>query len=267
MTESAWRVAVDNDFAGDPDGLVSLAHLLVGDAVRVELITTSLLDANLAALAGVDAGRTAAAGVIRVEGLYRAAAAEPPPIIAGAESLDAEAANPAAEALVTWSASFDDAPRLLLCGGPLTNIAAALRCDAGLVDRVRLVWIGGALDGGPEYNRDTDAAAAAEVFASAFDIVQIPREHYAQLRYSLVEIADGVGRAGVLGRWLVDELFDVPPFVTLRGALTLGDSALVSVSALDPTLDAVVRPGRRIIADVDPRLLWGDFLTLLRGRV
>ena len=60
MTSLRWRVIVDNDFAGDPDGLVSLAHVLLTDDVRVDLITSTPVDPVLAHLAGVDAG----AGVV-----------------------------------------------------------------------------------------------------------------------------------------------------------------------------------------------------------
>lgn len=260
-----WRVAVDNDFAGDPDGLVSLAHLLLGDEVRVELVTTSLLDPALSKLAGADPQSTAAAGVDRVIELYEVAGAEPPPIVAGAESREPAAENAAARALAAWAAkTHGDEPRLLLCGGPLTNIAAALRMDPDLPERVRLVWIGGTPDGTAEYNRDTDPVAAKEVFESKFDIVQIPRDQYLRLRYSLAEIADGIGASGSLGHWLVERLLDVPAFVTLRAALTLGDSGLVAAVALDPGLDPVVSASRRVVCEVDARLVWGDLTTLLR---
>ena len=37
------RVIVDNDWAGDPDGLVGLAHHLLSPSNRVDLITSSFL--------------------------------------------------------------------------------------------------------------------------------------------------------------------------------------------------------------------------------
>ena len=69
-------------------------------------------------------------------------------------------------------------------------------------------------------------------------------------------------------RWLADRLLDLPPFVTLHGALTLGDSALASLIALDgtflPTTTESGAPPWRQVADIDMRLLWGDFLAKLR---
>ena len=46
------RVIVDNDWAGDPDGLVGLAHHLLSPSNRVDLITSSFL----APMFGVDNG-------------------------------------------------------------------------------------------------------------------------------------------------------------------------------------------------------------------
>ena len=62
MTGIRWRAIVDNDFAGDPDGLVSLAHVLLTDDVRVELITCTPVDPGLAHLVGVDPTSTASLG-------------------------------------------------------------------------------------------------------------------------------------------------------------------------------------------------------------
>ena len=42
------RVIVDNDFAGDPDGLAALAHQLLSKKTETVLITVSGLDPELA---------------------------------------------------------------------------------------------------------------------------------------------------------------------------------------------------------------------------
>ncbi len=42
------RVVVDNDFAGDPDGLVGLAHHLLSPTNRVTAITSSFLNPRFA---------------------------------------------------------------------------------------------------------------------------------------------------------------------------------------------------------------------------
>ncbi len=81
------------------------------------------------------------------------------------------------------------APVTILCTGPLTTIAAALRVDAGVESRIeRIVWMGGALrvkgnvdpwkeggqDGSMEWNVYWDPIAAAEVFATPIPIVMCP---------------------------------------------------------------------------------------------
>ncbi len=59
------RVIVDNDFAGDPDGLAGLGYQLLSPTTRTVLVTTSALDAKLAKLAGtLVAGQTAARGAV-----------------------------------------------------------------------------------------------------------------------------------------------------------------------------------------------------------
>lgn len=40
------RVIVDNDYQGDPDGLVALAHHLLSPANQVVAVTSSFLDAR-----------------------------------------------------------------------------------------------------------------------------------------------------------------------------------------------------------------------------
>jgi len=53
------RVVVDNDFAGDPDGLVGLAHHLLSPTNRVVAVTSSFLNPQLA-----ESSSTAAEGAV-----------------------------------------------------------------------------------------------------------------------------------------------------------------------------------------------------------
>lgn len=60
-------------------------------------------------------------------------------------------------------------PLFFTCGGPLTNLAAALRIEPAIAQRMTVVWI----DGGPypgggwEYNLAADLPAARAVIAAA----------------------------------------------------------------------------------------------------
>src|ERR671916_410300 len=99
------RVVVDNDYAGDPDGLVGLAHHLLSPTNRVTTVTSSFLNPRFA-----ESDTTAA------EGARLAAALED-----------------------------DALPSFVVCGGPLTNVAGALEQEPAIATRMTLVWIGGSL--------------------------------------------------------------------------------------------------------------------------
>jgi len=53
----------------------------------------------------------------------------------------------------------DDLPLYLASGGPLTNVASALRDDPGIASRLTLIWIGGSLDSPAGSARPRPAAA------------------------------------------------------------------------------------------------------------
>ena len=83
------RVIVDNDFAGDPDGLVALAHQMLTPKAQVRLVTASALDPKMSA-EHPHRGRTAAAGRdVAQELIKRAGIMKPPSVIAGPETLNA----------------------------------------------------------------------------------------------------------------------------------------------------------------------------------
>ncbi|GAA3910331.1 nucleoside hydrolase [Microbacterium invictum] len=254
------QVIVDNDFAGDPDGLVALAHLLLSDELDIALVTTTGVDPALAQLAGIDPATSAARGADAARRLVAQVGATVE-VVAGPESFAPGArASAASRAIVEAVAGAAAVPVGILCGGPLTNVAAALEAAPTLGERAMLVWIGGSA-AGAEYNRDTDADAAEEVLGSGIPVHSVPRETYERMRVSLAEITGDLAAASPLGRALADLLLDVPPFVDLRGALTLGDSALASVAVLEPPTDL---SRSAIVESVDMRLLWGDFLARLR---
>ena len=50
------RVIVDNDYQGDPDGLVALAHHLLSPANRVTAVTSSFLNPRFPVLSGARPG-------------------------------------------------------------------------------------------------------------------------------------------------------------------------------------------------------------------
>ena len=273
------RVVVDNDFAGDPDGLVGLAHHLLSPTNRVVAVTSSFLNPTLAASA-----TTAAEGVpLATELVAEVGLAHRPPVVGGAEVAWVPGTrSPAADAIVAAAREDDELPLFVVCGGPLTNVAAALEQDPGIAQRMTLIWIGGSFDVEAfEYNRDTDPAAADFVFSRPGLVVhQFPLETYRLCAYSVHELAEDVGTAGRLGAWLWEHYQSPPEWVRLGGVWPLGDSPPVLVTALTtessrwttlPGAELAVRPApsagavAHVYTDIDFRLVVGDMLAKLRG--
>lgn len=76
------RVIVDNVFAGDPDGLVALAYQLAAPTTRTVLLTSSAVDARLAAMVGkLSPDRTAVAGAAMATELVKRAGVDQAPAV------------------------------------------------------------------------------------------------------------------------------------------------------------------------------------------
>ena len=154
------RIIVDNDFAGDPDGLVALAHQLLSPKTIVSLITSSALNPKF--VETHLAGRSAVAGQDIARELIRRLAIKANPLVEAGSETFALDPTAAARAIVTEAMRDDPLPLFLTCGGPLTNVAAALRLEPAIAKRMTLIWIGGGgyPFGGWEYNLATDVEAA-----------------------------------------------------------------------------------------------------------
>nr|WP_208383724.1 nucleoside hydrolase [Modestobacter marinus] len=267
------RVVVDNDWAGDPDGLVALAHHLLSAANRVVAVTSSHLSPVFGPPAGGAAAGTALAQqlVDLVDGPHR-------PVVASGCDVPIDGGDTrsgAADVIVAEARREDPLPLFLVCAGPLTNVAQALRQAPEIAQRLTLVWVGGALDGGAfEYNRETDAQAAREVLACRdLAISQFPLETYRRCTYSVAELEQDLGGSGRVGAWLWQRYVElpVPDFLPQPETWPLGDSPPVLVTALDDAAcswtESLVAPGgavRRVCTDVDTRLLVADLLARLR---
>ncbi|MEU2349183.1 nucleoside hydrolase [Modestobacter sp. NPDC049651] len=260
------RVVVDNDWAGDPDGLVALAHHLLSPANRVEAVTSSQLNPVFGPPAG-----TAAAGARLARELVALVGGPQPVVAAGCDVPigDGDTTSAAADAIVAEARRDDPLPLFVVCGGPLTNVAQALRQAPEVAGRFTLVWVGGALDpAAPEYNRDTDPRAAAEVFGvPELAVDQFPLETYRRCTSSVAELEADLGGAGAVGAWLWQRFLElpIPDFVQLGEVWPLGDSPPVLVTALDDASSTSTgEPRRRVFTDVDHRLLVADLLAKLR---
>lgn len=281
------RVIVDNDFAGDPDGLVALAHQLLSPRTRVTHITSTFLSPEFT-VPGVMSGKTAEQGQgIAAELIRRLKPLSSPTILAGPEGpMEAgRAPGVAAQAIVAEAMRDDPLPLWFTCGGPLTNLAEALILEPRIASRMNVAWIGGGgyPDGGWEYNLANDAEAARTVIErSHVPLWQVPQPTYRQMQISVAEMTADMRPISPFSRWLYDRFTSPPDFVDLGGGWPMGDSPLVLLSALN-TQSCVMRelparritdklgygeeiPGRRItvMEEVDARFLHADFLARLK---
>jgi hypothetical protein len=265
------RVVVDNDWSGDPDGLVALAHHLLSPTNRVVAVTSSFLNPIFQAPPGAAAGAALARELVEVIGGPGAPVHEGSEIPFGS----GDATSAASAAIGAAAHVDDDLPLYLVCGGPLTNVAAALQADPGIAERLTLVWIGGALDSvAPEYNRDTDPAAAEFVLGlPSLEVWQFPLETYRRCAYSVAELEHDLGGSGQVGQWLWERFtsLPLPDFIRLGGLWPLGDSPPLLVTALgDESSTFTTTPAsadhgpRRTYTDIDFRLLVADLLARLR---
>ena len=251
------RVIVDNDFSGDPDGLVALAHQLLSPKARTVLLTSSALPLAFSlldpALSPADRQRTAASGAeIASELCRRLGLAQPPPVAAGAET-PGLAHSAAAEAIVREALRDDTLPLLFTCGGPLTNLAAALELEPAIAHRMKVLWIGGGNlpDGGWEYNQMADLEAARRVIErSAVEFGQVPQATYRQMQFSIAEMESRLRPLSPFTEWLYQRFTSPPDFVDLGGTWPMGDTPLVTLGCVSSeSSEAHEVTARRLLDD------------------
>lgn len=262
------RVLVDNDLAGDPDGLVALAHHLLSPGHRVDAVTTS----RLSPLFGPPDGGAAAGAAYATELVTLVGRAQRPDVAAGHDVpfVDAPGVSAAAATLLEHARREDPLPLVLVCGGPLTNVAEVIRADPGVVDRFTLAWVGGSVHGAAEYNHDTDPEAAELVLGTAgLRLVQFPLETYRQCAWSVAQLEDTLASVGPLGAWLWRRFVELPlpPGVEVDAVWPLGDSCPVVGTALSGESSVweprPAGPGS-VCTRIDTTLLFADLVALLR---
>jgi purine nucleosidase len=246
------RMILDNDFAGDPDGLFQLAHHALCRSVRIALVVGSHFPARFGS--GHDAADSAASAR-EVLSLIKRDGAQP--IVAGSETPIASRAawKPgAAAAAIVREAMRDDVhePLVYAAGAGLTDLALAWLSEPRIGRRIKLIWIGGnphpdfgSKVAEPEFNFSIDPIAAQVLFnESDIEIWQVPSDTYTQMIFSTAELEE-LAATGPLGAYLKARVDSVPamlaklpgmPAVPMNDVYVLGDSPLVTLSALLPPM-------------------------------
>ncbi|TQJ61438.1 inosine-uridine preferring nucleoside hydrolase [Arthrobacter sp. SLBN-83] len=267
--EPRCRVVIDNDWAGDPDGLVALAHHAMSPANKIVAVTSSLTNPMFGPPCGMaQAGADLAEDLLRVLKLPGLAGIHAGPDI----PFTGQPRNsPAARAIVDAAGAVGDLPLLLVCAGPLTNVADALLLEPAVARSFTLVWVGGAEKDEEEYNYFTDPAAADFVLGNRdLALWQFPAETYRQVVVPVAELDHAFRNAGPAGAWLWEHFnsLEVPDFVKFGPLWCLGDSAPLVVTGLDDLTSTYVetsaKPQRRRYTSVDTRLVMADFVAKLR---
>lgn len=269
------RVISDNDYAGDPDGLVQLAHHALSPSVEL----VAVIGSHLVPGDPFDpSGRSAEHGAWAARRVLELAGRPEVSVVAGSETALSDGRTPrpsdGVDRIVAEAMREDDRPLFVVCGAGLTEIASAYLSEPRIADRLTLVWIGGpehrGLAGPPpraagpevsEYNERIDMVAAQVVFDSPIPLWQVPRDAYRQVLVSFAELDALVRPAGPLGAHLAEALEDVRDLAGSAGfdlgeTYILGDSPLVLLTALQSSFDAdpsssrfVTLPAPRIADD------------------
>lgn len=292
------RVISDNDYAGDPDGLVQLAHLLLSKTADVKAVVSSHLRKDVPWPVPELPSK---AGALLAEKIVKFCHSSSP-VISAAEVGMPDAKTPAESSAVDFliQEALDETsglPLYVLCGGALTTIASAYLKEPSIAKKLKLVLIGGPgyqepVTSEAEFNFTADLFAAQVVFNhSDIEVIQVPRTTYAQTKVSKVELVDRMANANELGAFIWDQYLNVESFAESIGLnfgeiYVLGDSPLVLISCLqsalggdgdwlcsDQTSYAIdenghydhSKPGRaiRVYHTIDNRLMMEDFFLKL----
>src|SRR3954447_8761466 len=249
------RVVADNDFSGDPDGLVQLAHHALSPSVDLRLVIGShLRPGDPFDPSSTTADNAAALAREILELCGRSDVGVPAGSNVGLVDRTTPIASPGALALVEEAMREDvDTPLYVCAGAGLTEIASAWLIEPRIAERLTLVWIGGPEHPGLappppdpmpiEYNLLIDVLAASVVFGdSSIPIWQVPRDAYRQTLASFPELRLRMAGHGALGARLFAALDAVRTTAAEHGfdlgeTYILGDSPLVLLTALQSAFE------------------------------
>lgn len=248
------RVISDNDYAGDPDGLVQLAH----QALSPSATLTHVLATAHAPFVDIGTDDLCSASAAKAREVLALTGFENVPVSVGSnEKLQDRKTpidSPAARAIIAEAMRTDtDLPLFVTAGAGLGAIASAWLLEPRIAEKLTLIWIGGhehdgltpPPPGAPdlEYNLSIDPIAGQVVFNdSDLNIWQVPRDIYRFALASRAELKTRVLPQGELGSYLYNSLGEVSDVMAEMGravgeVYALGDSPLVLLSTLQAAFE------------------------------
>jgi purine nucleosidase len=242
------RVISDNDYAGDPDGLVQLAHLLLTKVADVKAVVGSHIRQDVP----WPVSKTPSTDAANLAKRIAEYCGYTGPVFVGAEEEMKEPNTPAESQAVDFliKEAMDESsglPLYVLCGGALTTIASAYLKEPRIADKLTLVTIGGQgydepADSEPEFNFTADVYATQVIFnQSNIKVIQVPRSTYAKTMCSKVELINRMGNVNELGAFIWSKYEELDKFaasimLNFGEIYILGDSPLVIISCFGSPL-------------------------------
>jgi purine nucleosidase len=257
IVKHRYRVIIDNDFGGDPDGLFQLAHALLSPSIEVRAVIGSHLNANDGFDRSNMQAEHAATEALQLLKVMKLEAVVP--VITGSNFAMPNDSTPvkskAVDFIIKEAMRMDTKePLFVVCGAGLTEIASAVLTRPEIAEKIRLIWIGGPEYpdlaspppgySSPEYNLNIDINAAKAIFnRSSVALWQVPRNAYRQCMVSYAQLLMNVKTKGETGKYLVAKLEKVIQLLHEYGlnigeTYILGDSPLVLLTALQSTFEA-----------------------------
>lgn len=257
FVKSRYRVIVDNDFGGDPDGLFQLVHQILSPSTEIR----GIIGSHLKQGDPFDSSTITAENAVKKvhETLTIMNLKDKFKIYQGSndqlKDLKTPQISAGAKAIVAEAMRTDvKTPLFVVCGAGLTEIASAYLLEPKIVEKVIVVWIGGPeyqdLATPPpnftplEYNLGIDIKAGQVVFnQSDLKVWQIPRNAYRQALMSYAELMTRVKAEGKTGAYLskkIEDLMERTQKFNLQIGETyiMGDSPLVLLTALQSSFEA-----------------------------
>ncbi|SEQ44942.1 Inosine-uridine preferring nucleoside hydrolase [Epilithonimonas lactis] len=252
-----YRVIVDNDFGGDPDGLFQLVHQILSPSTEIRGIIGSHLKpgdafdkSNITAENAVKKINETLE-VMNLKNRFNVLQGSNDPL----KDLKTPNISEGAKDIVAEAMKADEKnPLFIVCGAGLTEVASAYLMEPKIADKIVVVWIGGPeypdLATPPpgytplEYNLGIDIKAAQVVFnESNLNIWQIPRNAYRQTLMSYAELVTKVKPEGKTGAYLTKKIEDLMEMVQkfnlkIGETYIMGDSPLVLLTALQSSFEA-----------------------------